>query len=147
MLTARALAVRGHAVLAAMRAPDTRNSEGAADLRHWAGQNDADLTVVDMDVTDDMSVGRAVGAAVADGPIDVLINNAGVMPVGVTEAFTVDQLPRILRCELVRGCPDNAGGSAVDAGKRQRSPDTSKLRRGPPFDTFLRGLLRDQVGA
>jgi len=92
ILTVRTLAAQGHKVLAAMRAPETRNQESAAMLEACARDTGTDISVVEMDVTDEASVGRAVDRALADGPIDVLINNAGVMPVGVTEAFTVDQL-------------------------------------------------------
>jgi short-subunit dehydrogenase len=33
-----------------------------------------------------------VATALADGPIDVVINNAGIMPVGLTEAFSMEQV-------------------------------------------------------
>jgi NADP-dependent 3-hydroxy acid dehydrogenase YdfG len=44
-----------------------------------------------MDVTDDGSVQRAVEQIVeSTGRIDVVINNAGVMVVGLSEACTLD---------------------------------------------------------
>src|SRR5690606_1614227 len=37
----------------------------------------------------------------AAGKIDVLINCAGAMPTGITEAFGVDQLERVLQTNIV----------------------------------------------
>ena len=44
-----------------------------------------------MDVANDASVASAFAAILADGPVDVLINNAGIMYIGLTEAFSVAQ--------------------------------------------------------
>lgn len=61
---------RGDRVTAACRAPDR-----ADDLHRLACDR---LRVLARDVGDDASV-AAFGAAVGEGPIDLLINNAGVM--------------------------------------------------------------------
>jgi NAD(P)-dependent dehydrogenase (short-subunit alcohol dehydrogenase family) len=45
-----------------------------------------------MDVTNDVSVKKAIANILADaGNIDILINNAGIMYIGITEAFSVEQ--------------------------------------------------------
>jgi NAD(P)-dependent dehydrogenase (short-subunit alcohol dehydrogenase family) len=60
--------------------------ECLADREGWA------LHVVDLDVTDDVSVDQAVRQILTQaGRIDVVINNAGRPAVGLTEALTLDQ--------------------------------------------------------
>jgi NAD(P)-dependent dehydrogenase (short-subunit alcohol dehydrogenase family) len=50
------------------------------------------IKVVDMDVTNDASVKEAMSTILAEaGNIDILINNAGIMYLGITEAFSVEQ--------------------------------------------------------
>ena len=50
------------------------------------------ISVVDMDVNSDDSVSKAIDFIVrADGTIDYLINNAGYMFVGITEAYSIQQ--------------------------------------------------------
>ncbi len=44
-----------------------------------------------MDVTSDAAVAEGFAAILADGPIDILINNAGIMYIGMTEACSVAQ--------------------------------------------------------
>ncbi len=84
--TAETLARAGHNVIATMRDPHTRNRAHAAALRNQS------ITVVELDVTDSQSIDRAVADILATaGRIDVLINNAGVLVAGVTEAFSPQQ--------------------------------------------------------
>ena len=84
--TAETLARAGHKVFASMRDPEAKNRTHADALR---GQS---IEVVELDVTDSLSVDRAVAAVMAKaGRIDVLINNAGVLAAGVSEAFTSEQ--------------------------------------------------------
>ena len=55
------------------------------------------IHVLELDVTDDASVGRAVDAAVAKaGCIDVAINNAGYYLGGLAEAVTTEQAQRLM---------------------------------------------------
>jgi NAD(P)-dependent dehydrogenase (short-subunit alcohol dehydrogenase family) len=57
--------------------------------------------VVDIDVTSDTSVATGVASAIAlAGQLDVLINCAGVMWLGVTEAFSVPQLETVMQTNL-----------------------------------------------
>lgn len=93
--TAETLARRGHTVYAAMRALGVRNAAAAAELHGLAAREGLELRVVEMDVSDAASVNAAVDTIAAEaGRVDVAVNNAGVMYVGVTEAFTLAQAQR-----------------------------------------------------
>lgn len=91
LLAAKALAQRGHKVYASMRDITGRNRDAARDLEAWARDGGFKLEPLELDVTDQASVDRAIATFEAQGPLDVLVNNAGIMPVGLTEAFTLDQ--------------------------------------------------------
>jgi NAD(P)-dependent dehydrogenase (short-subunit alcohol dehydrogenase family) len=82
--TALACARAGHKVAATMRNPSR-----APQLADQAAREKLPITVIAMDVDDDASVTQGVAAAVkALGPIDVLVNNAGIERSG-----TVEELP------------------------------------------------------
>ncbi|MDQ3145408.1 MAG: SDR family oxidoreductase, partial [Actinomycetota bacterium] len=73
-LAAQAFARKGHTVVATMRTP-----EKGKDLVQEAETSGLDLRVVALDVTDEASVRSAVDEAIeAVGPLDVLVNNAGI---------------------------------------------------------------------
>ena len=60
------------------------------------------IDVVDIDVTDDGSVASGVENAMRlHGRIDVLINCAGIMPTGITEAFDTAQFEQVLQTNLI----------------------------------------------
>jgi NAD(P)-dependent dehydrogenase (short-subunit alcohol dehydrogenase family) len=90
--TSRALAERGHTVFAGMRAIKGKNAKKAKELSDWAAQAGHTVHVLEMDVTQDASVSKAVSKAVELGGIHVLINNAGVGAMGIQETFTVEQV-------------------------------------------------------
>lgn len=97
-LTAQTLVARGHTVLATMRAPQDRNREPADQLRRYAAGQPGDLYVLDLDVTDMVSVEAAVRQALdLTGRIDVVVNNAGVGDgfAAYTEAVSMGQFERI----------------------------------------------------
>jgi NAD(P)-dependent dehydrogenase (short-subunit alcohol dehydrogenase family) len=91
--TAAALARRGHHVFAGMRAPETRDDGAPQRLREAGGPG---LEVLPLDVVNDTSVAAAV-ARITDavGPLDVVVNNAGIAAAGVTESFTAADAQRI----------------------------------------------------
>ncbi|WP_435124938.1 SDR family oxidoreductase [Actinacidiphila sp. bgisy144] len=96
-LTARALARAGHRVHASMRGPGTRNAAPAAELRRLAEAERLDLKVVELDVTSQESADRAVAAVLADGgALDVVIHNAGHLVTGYVEAFTAEEIARLV---------------------------------------------------
>lgn len=90
-LASLALAANGHKVYAGMRDIAGRNEKAASDLLAKARAQGLDLIPIELDVSDEQACQRAIDTIEADGPLDVLVNNAGVMPVGLTEAFTMEQ--------------------------------------------------------
>ena len=96
-LFANTLARKGHTVFATMRDPGGRNAKNASEIRTLAEKDSLPIYVLEMDVTDDASVERAVDAAVAKaGRIDVAINNAGYYLSGLEEAVTTEQAQRLM---------------------------------------------------
>lgn len=79
---------KGYQVFATMRDPEGKNAAVKAELEAYSDS----IQVVDMDVTNDESVKNAITSILDKaGKIDVLLNNAGVMYLGITEAFSIDQ--------------------------------------------------------
>jgi len=79
---------KGNKVFATMRNPNGKNANAKADLENHS----ANIKVVDMDVTNDASVKEAMSTILSEaGNIDILINNAGIMYLGITEAFSIEQ--------------------------------------------------------
>ena len=94
-LTAEALARRGHRVFAGLRDVGGRNEKAAAELTAFASAAGVDLRVVELDVTDQASADKAVGAVVdVAGRIDIVVNNAGAIFVGPVEPFTAEEAQR-----------------------------------------------------
>lgn len=79
--TARHFLAKGWRVIATMRRPE-------ADILPRSGA----LEVIPLDVTDPQSIATAIAAA---GPIDVLVNNAGIGCAGAFEATPMDHVRRI----------------------------------------------------
>jgi NAD(P)-dependent dehydrogenase (short-subunit alcohol dehydrogenase family) len=101
-LTALALARRGHTVFAGMRGAEDKNADAAAELRTWAEAKAADLSVVDLDVTLQDSVALAVDLITAAvGPLDVLVNNAGIAAVGLEETFTPNRMRALFEVNVL----------------------------------------------
>ena len=86
MAIALALGRAGHTVYATMRNP-ARSPE----LAEIAANEALPIHVSEMDVDSDASVKEGVGAiARANGPIDVLVNNAGIEGRGAIEELSID---------------------------------------------------------
>jgi NAD(P)-dependent dehydrogenase (short-subunit alcohol dehydrogenase family) len=98
---AERLARRGHRVYATMRDVGTRNAANRAALTKVARDEDLDLHVLELDVTSQASVQRAVDTMLGEvGHIDVVINNAGFAGIGVTEAYTPEQFQQMFDVNL-----------------------------------------------
>ncbi|GAK58975.1 short chain oxidoreductase [Candidatus Vecturithrix granuli] len=86
------LAKNGYIVFASMRNTRGKNADAARELDLWAQQENMDIRVLDLDVTDDDLVIQAVTQVIEQaGRIDVVVNNVGVACSGVIEAFTIAQ--------------------------------------------------------
>ena len=86
------LARKGYTVFATMRNPDGKNARNAAEIEALAKRESLAIHVLDLDVTKDDSVDKAVRAAIDKaGRIDIVINNAGFPVVGLTETVTIEQ--------------------------------------------------------
>lgn len=83
----RAFAERGHRVWGTMRDTAGRNADRKAALEALSDQ----ISVIDMDVRGDASVADGFARILAEGHVDTLINNAGIMYIGMTEAYSVAQ--------------------------------------------------------
>ena len=89
-LIVKTLAGRGHTVVASMRGVSGKNKAAAEEFRK------SSVSVVEIDVTDDLSVTSGVAAATqAAGGLDVLINNAGTGVLGLQEMFTPEDWRRL----------------------------------------------------
>src|SRR5713101_5869896 len=94
--TAETLFRAGHTVYASMRGTQGKNHEAAEALRELG------IKTVELDVSDDASVEAGVKKVLAKaGKIDVLVNNAGIMSAGVTEAFTAEQATVIFDTNVI----------------------------------------------
>ncbi|WP_262891673.1 SDR family NAD(P)-dependent oxidoreductase [Chryseobacterium caseinilyticum] len=74
-LTAQSVAALGHKVYATMRDISGKNAEKAKTLEEMEN-----ITVLDVSLTDEQSVKTAFNKIIAaEGTIDVLVNNAGIL--------------------------------------------------------------------
>ena len=114
------LARKGHTVFATMRDPGGRNAKNASEIRSLAEKESLPIHILEMDVTDDGSVERAVDAAVAKaGRIDVAINNAGYYVTGLAEATTTEQARRLMDTNFLG--PVRVNRAVLPHMRRQRS--------------------------
>jgi NAD(P)-dependent dehydrogenase (short-subunit alcohol dehydrogenase family) len=89
--TALAFARAGHQVCATMR-----NPAASPALAETAAREKLPITISTMDVDSDESVSNAIAAIQKNGPIDVLVNNAGVEGVGPVEEFPLAKFRAIM---------------------------------------------------
>ena len=96
------LARRGDRVYATMRGTEAKNAKIAGSLRALAATEGLDLRVMELDVISTRSIDSAAAKVLAEsGAPDVVINNAGQMFVGFTEAFSPDELTKQLDINVV----------------------------------------------
>lgn len=90
--TALAFGRAGHTVAATMR-----NPQRAPELAETAARDKLPITVSTMDVDADGSVSEAIGRIVRDiGPIDVLVNNAGIDRSGSVEELPLAEFRAVM---------------------------------------------------
>jgi NAD(P)-dependent dehydrogenase (short-subunit alcohol dehydrogenase family) len=95
--TALHLAREGHTVFASMRTPDTSGDE----LRRTVEEERLDLELVALDVDQAESVDSAVDDILARaGPIDVLVNNAGVTKLTSVEEVPVEEAQAVFETNV-----------------------------------------------
>ena len=101
-LSALALARAGHHVFSSMRDPDGADRERATELAAIAAQERLSLETIYLDVLSEQSCRAAVDRILARyGRIDVAMNNAAMLMVGICEAFRPEQFLEILDRNVV----------------------------------------------
>ncbi len=94
-LAAERFARAGDRVYATMRGVRGKNAAIGSELKALASQDKIDLRVLELDVTRAESVDAAAAQVLKEsGAPDVIVNNAGQMYVGITEAFDAEELAR-----------------------------------------------------
>jgi NAD(P)-dependent dehydrogenase (short-subunit alcohol dehydrogenase family) len=92
LATALAFGRAGHTVFAAMR-----NPERSPELAETARKEQLAIRVLSMDVDSDISVRDTIGAVQKQhGPLDVLINNAGIVRRGSIEELPVSEFRALM---------------------------------------------------
>ena len=103
-----------------MRDVEGRNAKHREALERLATQEGLRLPVLALDVTDQVLVDSAVRAALAEaGGLDVVISNAGVAAIGVTEAFTPEQFEQVFDVNVLGVVRVNR--AVLPAMRQQRS--------------------------
>jgi NAD(P)-dependent dehydrogenase (short-subunit alcohol dehydrogenase family) len=99
---AKTLARAGHSVFASMRDTEGKNREHAMTLRGLASTENLTIVPLNLDVTSEASVERAIETILRTaGRIDVVVNNAGIAAAGVSEAFTAEQVRELFEVNVV----------------------------------------------
>ena len=117
---ALSLARAGHLVYASMRDVRRKNRERAHALLQLAREESLHLQVLELDVLCEVGCQAAVNQILAEhGHLDVVVNNAGMLMTGVTEAFSIDQVARIIDTNALSWLRVNR--AALPAMRRQGS--------------------------
>ena len=95
---AKYFAEKGHHVYATMRNINGKNANAASELKDFASSDNYNIDVLEIDVTSDESVNKAVSQI---PEVDVLINNAGRGFGGPMESFTSKQCLEQLDLNIV----------------------------------------------
>jgi NAD(P)-dependent dehydrogenase (short-subunit alcohol dehydrogenase family) len=96
-LTTKSVAAFGHKVYATIRDTEGKNSDKAKALAQVEN-----VTVLDVSLTDETSVKKAIDAIIEkEGTIDVLVNNAGAAMFGVAESSTADDVQRMFDVNVI----------------------------------------------
>ncbi len=118
--SAEAIARKGYRVFATMRDSTGRNRSHREALESLAKQDNLPLRVLEMDVTNEESVASAVREALNSAEqIDVVVNNAGVGQLGITEAYSIAKMQRLFEVNVFGAARVNR--AVLPAMRRQRS--------------------------
>jgi NAD(P)-dependent dehydrogenase (short-subunit alcohol dehydrogenase family) len=91
-LVVETLARAGHTVYATMRDRNSRNRDAGDALLHLASEHSLAIRVLEMDVQDEEAIEGVVDQIVREtSRIDVVVNNAGLMSIGLAEGYTEAQ--------------------------------------------------------
>ena len=100
-LSALALAEAGHVVYATMRDVEGRNRSRADELRAVSAEKGITLIPLELDVLSQDSADAAAATIVREqGRIDVVMQNAGHLVVGPSEAFTPEEMMKVFDTNL-----------------------------------------------
>ena len=100
-LSALALAEAGHIVYATMRDVEGRNRGRAEELRTVSRSRGIALIPLELDVLSQDSADAAAATIVREqGRIDVVMQNAGHLVVGPSEAFTAEEMKKVFDTNL-----------------------------------------------
>ena len=100
-LSALALAEAGHVVYASMRDVEGRNRGRADELRAISAQRGIALMPLELDVLSQDSADAAAATIVREqGGIEVVMQNAGHLVVGPSEAFTPEEMMKVFDTNL-----------------------------------------------
>jgi NAD(P)-dependent dehydrogenase (short-subunit alcohol dehydrogenase family) len=100
-LSALALAEAGHVVYATMRDVEGRNRGRADELRAISAEKGITLIPLELNVLSQDSADAAAASIVREqGRIDVVMQNAGHLVVGPTEAFTPEEMMKVFDTNL-----------------------------------------------
>jgi NAD(P)-dependent dehydrogenase (short-subunit alcohol dehydrogenase family) len=100
-LSALALAEAGHVVYATMRDVEGRNRGRADELRAVSEEKGITLIPLELDVLSQDSADAAAATIVREqGRIDVVMQNAGHLVVGPSEAFTPEEMMKVFDTNL-----------------------------------------------
>src|SRR5260370_4004425 len=133
LATALELSRAGHQVVATMR-----NPAGSPELGEQAAKEKLQIRIGTMDVDSDENVNQVFGRIVAQGPVDVLVNNAGIERTGAIEETPLAEFRTCMetnyfgaiRCmqAVIRQMRERGGGAIIIinvtsvAGKVSLSP-------------------------
>lgn len=110
----------GHRVYASMRDVRGGNRERADALTRLAQEESLRLAILELDVLSEVGCQAAVNQILAEhSRLDVVVNNAGMLMTGVTEAFSVEQVARIVDVNALSWLRVNR--AALPAMRRQGS--------------------------
>ncbi len=99
-LICQTLVAKGHRVYATMREPEGRNASKATALREAGTRGPGSLEVLELDVTSEDSIGRAVARIHEQGELDVAINNAGYGTMSFNETYDMAQFQRLFDVDV-----------------------------------------------